>query len=416
MLWLKTSIVLFSVGGAHLQCFTPDAHIPPLGESADLKGVADFGFDLYGRLTLEKSTENFFFSPYSIWAALVMVYFGAAGNTQAQLEAALRLSDKASAHRLAKGLEILYKQQSSANLTLDVANRAYFNQSFALLPCVHTVFPDELRVLNFYDAKNAAGAMNSFVSQATRGLINNIVDESQIREASMVLINAVYFKGFWKNEFKKSLTKKEDFFVSPTESVAVDMMSQTNSFKYGESAQLGARVLELPYAASNLSMLLLLPNSAGNGEPSLADLVRKLSSTALQDAISPRNMRSQRVHVRLPKFIFRAGLSNDLKQALQNLGIRDVFTRQSDLSQFSSQDRLLVTDIIHKAYVDVNEEGTEAAAVTAVIGFTITSVGGAPRIIDFYCDRPFVFIIYDRQTDNVLFVGDIKNPSKFQGQ
>lgn len=414
MIWLKSAILLLGIGGAHLQCFTPDANVPPLDKNADLSGVADFGLSLYKQLTLQKPSENFFFSPYSIWAALVMVYFGAAGNTQAQLEEGLHLKDKPSAHRLSKGLEILYKQQNNANISLDVANRAYFNESFALLPCVQTVFPDELRVLNFYDAKNAAGAMNAFVNKTTRGLISSIVTEQIVRSASMVLINAVYFKGFWKEEFKKSNTQKKDFFVTPSNKISVDMMSQVSNFKYGESRELGARVLELPYAGSNLSMILLLPNANGTGGSSLASVVKGLSSTALREAISPAKLHSRRVDVQLPKFKFRAGLADELVEALKKMGIVDLFDgNRADMSQFSSKDKLAVSDIIHKAYVDVNEEGTEAAAVTAVIGFTTTSVGHPPQIVQFHCDRPFVFMIYDRLTNNVLFMGDIKNPANF---
>ncbi|XP_066945268.1 LOW QUALITY PROTEIN: leukocyte elastase inhibitor-like [Macrobrachium rosenbergii] len=329
MIWLKSAILLLGIGGAHLQCFTPDANVPPLDKNADLSGVADFGFTLYKQLTLEKPSENFFFPPYSIWAALVMVYFGAAGNTQAQLEEGLRLKDKPSAHRLSKGLEILYKQQNNANISLDVANRAYFNESFTLLPCVQTVFPDELRVLNFYDAKNAAGAMNAFVKETTRGLISNIVTEDMVAEANMVLINAVYFKGFWKQEFKKSNTNKKDFFVAPSNKISIDMMSQVSDFKYGESRQLGARVLELPYAGSNLAMILLLPSSNGNGGSSLANVVKELSSAALREAISPGKLQSRRVDLLLPKFKFRAGLADDLVKTLKTMGIVDIFDGNS---------------------------------------------------------------------------------------
>ncbi|XP_066945269.1 uncharacterized protein [Macrobrachium rosenbergii] len=414
MTWLKSAILLLGIGGAHLQCFTPDANIPPLDKNADLSGVADFGFTLYKQLTLEKPSENFFFSPYSIWAALVMVYFGAAGNTQAQLGEGLRLRDKPSAHRLSKGLEILYKQQSNANISLDVANRVYVHEALALLPCVHTVFPDELRVLNFLDATNAAGTMNAFVNKTTRGLISNIVTEDIVRTASMILINAVYFKGFWKQEFKKSNTQKKDFFVAPSNKISVDMMSQVSDFKYGESRQLGARVLELPYAGSNLAMILLLPNSNGNGGSSLANVVKGLSSTALREAISPGKLQLHRVDLRLPKFKFRAELADDLVKALKTMGIVDMFDENlADLSQFSSKDKLAVSDIIHKAYVDVNEEGTEAAAATAVV-ISITSIAAPPPIVQFHCDRPFVFMIYDRLTNNVLFMGDIKNPANFQ--
>ncbi|XP_064083292.1 leukocyte elastase inhibitor-like [Macrobrachium nipponense] len=413
MLWLKSAILLLGIGGAHLQCFTPNANIPPLDKNADLSGIADFGLTLYKHLAPEKTSENFFFSPYSIWAALVMVYFGAAGNTQAQLAAALHLKDKPSAHHLWKGLEILYNQQNKANKSqIGVANRAYFNESFALLPCVHTVFPDELRVLNFYDATNAAEAMNAFVNKTTRGLISSIVTEDMILAASVVLINTVYFKGFWKQEFKNSSTHKKDFFITPTNKISIDMMSQVSDFKYGESSQLGARVLELPYAESNLSMILLLPTANESGGSSLASVIQGLSSAALRDALSPGKLQTRSVDLLLPKFKFRAELAHDLVKALEKMGIVDLFHgNRADISQFSSRDELAVSHIIHKAYVDVNEEGTEAAAATVI--FLESAIILEPPV-EFHCDRPFVFTIYDRMTNNILFIGDIKNPGNLQ--
>ncbi|XP_066944914.1 leukocyte elastase inhibitor-like [Macrobrachium rosenbergii] len=145
------------------------------------------------------------------------------------------------------------------------------------------------------------------------------------------------------------------------------MMSQVADFNYGESSQLGARVLELPYAGSNLSMILLLPNANGNGARSLASVVKKLSSAVLRDAISAGKLQSRSVDVLLPKFKFRGELSENLVTALKQMGIVDIFDgNRADLSQFSSEDKLAVSDIIHKAYVDVNEEGTEAAAATAL--------------------------------------------------
>ncbi|XP_066945267.1 uncharacterized protein [Macrobrachium rosenbergii] len=415
MIWLKSLMLLLGIGGAHLQCFTPDANVPPLDKNADLSGIVDFGLSLYKQLTLEEPSENFIFSPYNIWAALVMVYFGAAGNTQAQLAAGLHVADKPSAHRLSKGLEILYKQQNNGNISLDVASRAYFNESFALLPCVLTLFPDELSILNFNNAKTAAGAINAFVKQKTRGLIPSIVTEDHVHSASMVLVNAVYFKGFWKREFTKSSTQKRDFSVAPSNTVSVDMMSQVADFSYGESSQLGARVLELPYAGSNLSMILLLPNANGNGARSLASVVKKLSSAVLRDAISAGKLQSRSVDVLLPKFKFRGELSENLVTALKKMGIVDIFDgSRADLSQFSSKNKLAVSDIIHKAYVDVNEEGTEAAAATALFIVPDIALMKPPKPVEFHCNKPFVFMVFDRLTNNVLFIGDIKNPRHLQ--
>ncbi|XP_064083422.1 leukocyte elastase inhibitor A-like isoform X2 [Macrobrachium nipponense] len=414
MIWLSSAILLLGIGGAHLHCFTPSAHVPPLDKNANLSGIVGFGLDLYKQLTLEKPSENFIFSPYSIWAALVMVYFGAAGNTQAQLARGLRLVDKPSAHQLWKGLELLYRQENNAKMSLDVASRAYFDESFALLPCVLTVFPDELRIVNFNNAKTAAGAINDFVRQKTRGLIPSIVQEDLVRSASMVLVNAVYFKGLWEKEFKKPSTQKRDFSVAPGNTVSVDMMSQVADFNYGESSQLGSRILELPYAGRHLSMILLLPNTNGNEASSLARLVRRLSSAALRDALSAGKLESLNVDVLLPKFKFHGELSKNLVNALKKMGIIDVFDEnQADLSQFSSKKKLAVTDIIHKAYVDVNEEGTEAAAATAAV-LVYKSLQEPPKPVKFHCDRPFVFLIYNRVTNNILFIGDVKNPRNLQ--
>ncbi|XP_064083429.1 leukocyte elastase inhibitor A-like [Macrobrachium nipponense] len=412
MIWLKSLMLLLGIGGAHLQCFTPSGNVPALGSNANLSGIVDFGLGLYKQLTLERPSENFISSPYSIWAALVVVYFGAAGNTQAQLAKVLQVADKPSANRLWKGLEHLYKQEYSTTISVDVANRAYINESFTLLPCVQTAFPDELRTLNFYDTKKAAAVMNDFVSQKTRGFIPNIVTEDLIRSANVVLVNAIHFRGLWKKAFKRPSTQRRDFSVAPSNTVSVDMMSQVEDFNYGESGELDARVLEMPYAGSSLSMILLLPNANGKGSSPLANLVRRLSSAALRDAISTSRLKSRPVDVLLPKIKFRGELSKNLVDAIKKMGIKDIFNEiRADLSQFSSKSKLVVTDIIHKAHLDIDEEGTEPVAA-AKRNPEANRNRSAP--VQFHCDRPFAFVICDRKTNNILFIGDVKDPGSLQ--
>lgn len=411
MKWLTSLVILAAIGGVHLQCFSPRDDFQAATYSTDLSGITDFGIELYKQLAPAQSRGNFFFSPYSIWSALTLAYFGSGGNTQRQLEANLRVSDKVSTIKLWKALERMYelRQQNNTVYTFNLANRAYFHNTLHLRNCAKNILHRELRIVNFFDTVGSAKDINNFVSETTKGRITQVVEPTDLVDALMVLVNAAFFKGTWKFQFKPSNTRPRDFFVTPRDSVPLSMMSQKGKFRYGESQRLGASVLELPYSGDAISMFIFLP--AANGPAGFVNMVNNLNGDTLQDAINPGNMIFSDVDVQLPKFKFQMKIEKELETALTNMGIVDLFDGNlANMTTFEPFEDLSIDKTIHKAFIEVNEEGTEAAAVTALISLTRSNIPRQQRVVRFHCNKPFIFIIHDNKTRNVLFMGAIKNP------
>ncbi|XP_069179926.1 leukocyte elastase inhibitor-like [Procambarus clarkii] len=399
------TVVVATVASVVPQCLSDSGN--SRGVNTDLSGINDFSFDLYRQLSRNTPAENLFFSPYSIWTALTLIYFGTAGSTKTQLEAALRVTDKASTLRLWRALDVMYAQRASSQpqYTFNIANRAYFDDLLDLRPCISTILHKELQKIDFSDLYGSSATINEFVSTTTKGLIPNLVSPDDMVDAIMMLINAAYFKGTWRYQFKPSHTQPRQFFVSPGHSVDVAMMRIKTKLRLAHSEELAAQVLEVPYAGDAISMLLLLPDV--EGEEGFRRVVSALTSGTLLRATQER-AHTDTVELFLPKFKLEQMLEDDLKEGLKNLGIRDLFNGSlADLSQFSVNKELVVSKTIHKAFVEVNEEGTEAAASTAVVAVVRS---GFNRAHSFVCNRPFLFLIHDNQTKNVLFMGAYKKP------
>ncbi|XP_068212333.1 ipis-1-like [Palaemon carinicauda] len=411
-MYLLTPLLLLAAAEiAQPQCLTSNDDTTGVTYSRDLSDVTDFGLALYKRLSSPSSSKNFFFSPYSIWNALTFAYFASGGNTQKEMEAVLRVSDKVSTFLLWRQLGEFYetRQRNNSLYTFSLANRAYIDESLRLRSCISRILSNEIRPNDFKDNTRSARLINAFVNEVTRGRIPQIVQKTDIEDAFMVIVNAAYFKGTWKTQFDPAKTTPIDFFFSQTQSVPLHMMSLFGEFRYGESANLGARLLELPYAGNEVSMVLLLPQTRLAFGQRFVNMVNNLNSARLQEALNPRNMASTKVDILLPKFKFEHEIRDELQNALREMGIVDLFSRdRADLPVFTNQQGLYVDKIIHKAFVEVNEEGTEAAAATALI-LPVRSFN-PDQPVQFHCTEPFVFMIYDRRTNNVLFLGAIKNP------
>ncbi|KAK7015567.1 hypothetical protein SK128_004148 [Halocaridina rubra] len=407
MKWLTTSVAVISLAVfVQPQCFSEndDLSIPA---SSDLSGITGFGLDLFKTLFPYNSTRNFFFSPYSVWNALTLAYFGSAGNTQAELENVLRVSDKVRTLKNWRTLEFLYemRQTNNSHYTFNLANRAYFDQTLNLRPCVKDILHNELQLLDFSKPNEAAATINEFVSNTTKGRIPNLVGADDVANAQMVLANAAFFKGTWLYQFKKSATQPGLFYATPTDYYFVDMMRQKGNFRHGVSEELGAHILELPYTGEAVSMYILLPPFI-TGENGFNAMVERLNADTLHDAID--NMWRIQVEVVIPKFKLQQSVGDELMLALSNMGIRDLFdSARANLTTFDPFTNLSVGKSIHKAFVEVSEEGTEAAAATALISLRIARPAGPEK---FECNHPFLFVIYDNLTKNVLFMGAYKNP------
>ncbi|KAG7157537.1 serine protease inhibitor 88Ea-like isoform X2 [Homarus americanus] len=279
----------------------------------------------------------------------------------------------------------------------------YVNVSFPLRECVSQVLSEEVQLLDFYQINKAANTINQFVSSTTRGKITQVVTYNDLREIAMALINAAYFKGLWLTPFKTKFTTKDKFYTSPDQYTLVDMMYLEDDFKYGISSELGATVLELPYKREAASMFVLLPDSADdNTTIPLDTMLTRLTPDSLRAALA--TLERQKIHINIPKFKMEKRIKEELKEALQRLGIRHIFSNSADMSIFDPSRQLRVRETIHKAAIEVNEEGSEAAAATPVL-FDL-KIGGRP----FICNRPFLFFIHDNHTNNILFMGVYRQP------
>ncbi|XP_050703281.1 serine protease inhibitor 88Ea-like [Eriocheir sinensis] len=380
--------------------------------SADLSYITDFGLDLFRELYPYNTTQrNFFFSPYSVWSALSLAYFGSMGQTEQELASVLGLTDKVTALKSWRALEFLYamRQANKSSYTFSVANRAYFDQSVKLRPCIESILTSELATVDFTRPDLAAEEINSFIFKTTKGRIQELVTPSLVAGARLVLTNAAFFKGTWLYRFKESSTSKALFYSTFEDFSFVDMMRQKGSFRYGVSEELGANILELPYDGEALSMYILLPAFVA-GEDGFSAMVERLSGPVLHQALS-NTWRSQ-MEVLLPKFRLEELLEEEMIEALRRMGIRDLFDPvRADLSTFTAAEQVSVGRSVHRAFVEVSEEGTEAAAATALISWRVARPVAPTK---FEANHPFLFLIYDNLTRNVLFLGAYKSPKTSQ--
>ncbi|XP_069990383.1 leukocyte elastase inhibitor [Penaeus vannamei] len=386
---------------ASCQCLSSSDTSPP-PRLQILKKTTPFSLDLLKKAL--PPTGNFFISPFSVWSALVLAYFGSRGNTKAELEQVLRLTNKEDTLALFRALERRYdSQEANQNYTINSANRIYVDQSIPVRECVGKVLDDKLKLIDFNRPDAAAADINAFVNAETRGKIPKLIEPSSLENAKMFLTNAVYFKGFWKYPFKPQRTHKDKFFVTPEESVQVDMMSQTKRFKYVDSEKLHAQVLEMPYRGDAMSMVVLLPRSERAKE--VDRLVQRLKPKVLASEL--KAMPSVSLRVKFPKFSVESTLGNELISTLHKMGIRDLFFSTADLTDFTQVRELKVTRAIHKALIEVDEEGAEAAAATVLV---ITNRSSMTPKTTFTCNRPFVFYIKDNEANNILFMGVYRGP------
>ncbi|KAK8739425.1 hypothetical protein OTU49_003631, partial [Cherax quadricarinatus] len=224
---LSLSAVFFMVLASVVspQCISNNDRLS-LPLTPDLEHITPFSLDLLKELYPPTATGNFFFSPYSIWNALVLAYFGSAGQTRQQLQDVLRLSDPSNTLATYKALDRLYEKRhaNTSEYVIDIANKVYVNKNFNLRVCIRKVLSKEVQNVDFTKGNEAAGTINKFVSQKTRGKIPTVVSGRDVQSASMVLINAAYFKGLWKTAFKPKDTLKKEFYPVPDKTISVDMM------------------------------------------------------------------------------------------------------------------------------------------------------------------------------------------------
>jgi serine protease inhibitor len=372
---------------------------------AVVQGNTAFALDLYAEL--KGTGKNLFFSPYSISTALAMTYAGARGHTAEQMAASLHfpMDPKQLHDRFASLQAGLAAIQERGRIELRIANSLWPQIDYVLLKEFLSLAVETYGALvapvDYRYPSAASEVINAWVEDETAGKITNLVSPSVLGSLTvLVLVNAIYFKGNWASQFDPASTRDAPFWVTPNEELAVPMMAQQRRFRYGETESL--QVLELPYAGGSVSMIVLLPRDRDG----LADLEAALTGDNL--ARWTGHLRERKILVCFPKLKMSQGFR--LENALTSLGMGDAFGA-ADFSGMDGSKGLFISAVLHKAYIDLDEEGTEAAAATAVLA--AMSVG--PRPPTFRADHPFVFLIRENSTGSILFLGRVANPASKAG-
>jgi serpin B len=363
----------------------------------------EFGFDLFAQLRNQDKDKNIFFSPLSIATALAMTYNGAAGETHLAMKRVLKYGSMNHAELNQSSAALLAKLKSSdPKIELLIANSLWAKQGIAFNPAFldrnRQFFGAEIAAMDF-GKPLAVKTINGWVSQNTKGKIPKIIEQIS-GDQVMFLINAVYFKGQWQKRFDAARTENRPFHLLAGKTKQTAMMAQSGSYQYfkGENFQ----AVSLPYGQGGASIYLFLPDE----NSSLNSLLSSLSYQKWQQWMT--GFRNSPGDVKLPRF--KMDYSRDLNNPLIALGMGVAFNRgKADFSGIRQQKDLFISQVKHKAIIEVNEEGTEAAAATS-IGIGITSVRREPQRFSFIADRPFLLAIRDQQTGAILFMGSVFEP------
>ncbi|TRY58572.1 hypothetical protein DNTS_000412 [Danionella cerebrum] len=426
-----------------------------------------FNLNLFQKISEKNASGNVFYSPFSISSALAMVSLGAKGNTEAQMYKVLGFNNPpkpavvtSESHQQmpqpsqttcgVKGehAQAMMQQTQKCGLpaelkkigsqpgqkaeekvhsgfhhfiqelnkpgvpyTLSLANRLYGEQRYQFvekfLSDAKKYYEAGLEKVDFIAQSEAARInINNWVEKKTNEKIKDLIPSGAIDELTrLVLVNAIYFKGNWEKKFPKESTGDGLFRLNNNQTKPVKMMQQKAHFPMSFIPEVNSQVLELPYVGKNLSMFIILPNEIEDSTTGLQKLEKALTYEKLMEWTKPEVMHSQEVQVSLPKF--KMEQTYDMRDLLESLGMKDVFDASKvNLSGLSPNNDLVVSKVIHKAFVEVNEEGTEAAAATAVI----VTMRCLIIPLRFTADHPFLFFIRHNPTKSILFYGRFCSP------
>ncbi len=364
-------------------------------------------FALYRQIAMG-TTDNLFFSPFSISTALSMTYAGADGSTADEMQKALHYGPNTPEYHTAYGDFLRKLEQDAANrIELNIANRLWCDADYELhapfMKLNAEAYNAPVEQLDFQGKHEASRRhINRWVEGQTKKRISNLIPEGAVNEDTrLVLTNAIYFKGQWATQFNKALTRERSFHPLAASSFSHSFMHIKQHFGYNEQAAYST--LRLPYEGGMHSMVLVLPHSNAQ----FAEAEAAINPEALRNALRAR---SHEVQVALPKFKLDIPLS--LKNQLKAMGMEEAFSTAANFSRMSPTADLAISEVIHKAFVEIDEEGTEAAAATAVVMMTTSSAMQEPRMPKtFIADRPFLFYIVDDSTGAVLFMGRMMQPA-----
>ncbi|MEA3430914.1 MAG: serpin family protein [Nanoarchaeota archaeon] len=394
-------ISAFLIAGCTQPKTVDDSTVTPEAVKAVVDANNQFALDYYSKII---SDTNIFFSPYSISTALAMTYEGAKGQTADEMKSVFHYPD---IDIMRPAYANIYNEinKKGKEYKLSTANALWAQEDYTFLPeyfsTINQFYGGEVTNLNFKtETEKSRVTINNWIEDQTNDKIKDLIGKGDLKEATrLVLTNAIYFKGTWLKKFKKSNTRDQDFKVNNEKTVTVPMMTlggEEANFNYLGIQDL--QILELPYSGEELSMLILLPKG---------DLTNLESELSIENINQWRAMlKEQNIRVSLPKFKFET--KNYMAEDLIGMGMPTAFSNDADFSGMDGTLKLKIDKVIHQAFVEVNEEGTEAAAATAVI--MIEKSMAMPT--EFKADHPFIFLIQQKDTGNILFMGKVTDPTK----
>jgi serpin B len=406
--------IIHVIGGLLLVslCLIPEYGVLSAAEpqTANVAGVVagnnQFAWELYQKVKAapENRGRNIFFSPYSLRTALAMTYAGSRSNTERQMARTLHFTlPQAGIHRAFSALNQQVISGNAKQYQLNCANVLWGQRDYhfetAFTKLVNQYYNGGMQTVDYIAQPQAAvNIINQWVERQTASKIKNLLTRDDIDSLTrLILTNAIYFKGNWEAQFKPEMTKPAPFVTAAAKTVNAPMMRQKGRFRYAEDA--GTQILELPYAGKDLAMLLVLPKDNRD------QFEAGLTTTRIQGWRG--RLTEQKVEIIIPKFKFATRYYLD--QLLPKLGMSDAFSEtKADFSGITGKRDLHIDHVIHQAVIDVNEEGSEAAAATAVV-MGIKSMSFNPV---FQADHPFIFAIIHQPTGSVLFLGRVADPTQ----
>uniref|UniRef100_A0A1Y9HEH2 Serpin domain-containing protein n=1 Tax=Anopheles funestus TaxID=62324 RepID=A0A1Y9HEH2_ANOFN len=403
-------MLLISIGTVH----TYRRHHPR--QQASFVSRSDFDWHL-AREVFQRENSNVVFSPFSIKLLLTLLYEAAKPGSATHTELEATLCDPDLNRTRAFYTKFLdASAQANGDYEFDIGTKMFLDKAHGKLPQMYTdlleqTYHTTVERVTFNGNKATADQINSWSEKVTRGRITELVNEDTLRDAQLILANVLFLKASWKNSFPDDQTHNRTFHVTDGDTVTAEFMNQMDLYDYTDHAKLGAEVLRLPYKGRQFSMNIVLPYR----NVSLAALTTSLTP-AMLDSITQSFVREE-VTVLIPKFRFNHG--TQLNEAIQSLGIRDVFTSNAALPLLSPTDdpaqngtkknSLQVSKILQKAGIEINEKGTLAFAATEIQLVNKFGYDGDPIV--FEANRPFLFYILDEETNALLFVGKVMDPS-----
>ena len=385
------------------------------------KGQRDFSVNLIKNMfhqTNSTGGTNIFVSPSGIYQTLMLAYFGADGVTEKELSKVMGLEGQVTkdeakkSHMYEKAFQAVREKNPNLGYKLIHSNKFFFDRSLPVSSCMQLVLQNELGVVDFAtNPEKARVEINKWVEERTLKKIQNFLPPGSVDGSTQVsLTNAAYFKGQWASQFKPKDTKRDNFYVNRNTIKVTKFMKQKGQFNYYTSEELRSHVLQLPYVGEDISMLIILPPFE---DDSLAKTVALMTPEKIQGVVAEIKsgfFKIEDLNVEIPKF--NIDQSMDLASTLSVLGVPSLFDASKvNLTNFfdgESDVHVSLQSARHKSFIEVNEEGSEAAAATALFGFR----SARPLFYkDFIANHPFMFLIYDEKTDIILFFGVMQDPS-----